>query len=381
MHQAISQLVASHLQPFHDHKKSLDFEVSVATFQQAQPFSGEVVASCGVGLDHFAGEQVLAAALLRETPRGYEHRLLWAVTQQRTLIGGWSSTKGGYNDRRISLPHPELVRVESKKGLFDRCVKLYSPRGEEDLGFESGSRILAPFYEALIQLPAQQRTAPPLPFPQASAEDPAGAQAASQGFGCEDPPALALLVRLDEAVRAGQIESSVGYDLSCRILLAHRSMLGGPGIAHGPGTWLSPLSPDDLGHVLVGILGAPMHHNVDGEGWTWLSFPFDAKHTGLNKAVAAVGIASFLGLGVGLSPGKMIAHKMLEREPLTMIHVGFRASSSSTAYMIRGPQGSLEYTDAMVAHQLHQALIHATPSVLERRCALGWVPSYPELWS
>jgi hypothetical protein len=211
MHGVVSQLVATHLQPVHDKSSLAESELTIALFEHAQPLSAELVASCGVGLDHFAGEVVLAAGLLYNTPRGYEHRLLWGVTAQRTLIGGWSSTKGGFNDRYASIAHHELARVEVKDGMLDSYVKLHSPRGEELLRYAKATALLGRFYQAL--------------------------------------------------------------------------------------------------------------------------------------------------------------------------HVGFQAGTASTAYMLRGPRGSLEQTDAMVAHQIHQLLIHSAPAVLERRCALGWAPSYHELWA
>jgi hypothetical protein len=380
VHDLIQQLVAAQLQPLHDNSAVAESELSVATFQHAQPLSAELVAFSGAGLDHYGGELMLAAALLHNTPRGYQHRLLWGVSSQRTRIGGWSSTKGGFNDRHTSVAHHELVRVEVKDGMLDSYVKLHTPRGEELLRFGKATAMIGRFYQALMQQPAPQRMVPPRPFPQPSAEDPAGAQAASQGFWREDPDALALLVGIDERVRSGFIDAGVGYDLSCRILLAHRSAFAGPGIASGPGQWLSPMSLDDLGHTLVGIFGPPTQQNVDGQGWTWLSFALDPQRDALSPALSALGIAAYISLGVGFSPGKVIAHQMLQREPLTAIHVGMHSGSASSVYTLRTPRGPLEQVDAMMSHQLHQALIHSAMPVLGRRCSLGWGPSYAELW-
>jgi hypothetical protein len=59
----------------------------------------------------------------------------------------------------------------------------------------------------------------------------------------------------------------------------------------------------------------------------------------------------------------------------------FEHAQPLSAELVASCGVGLEQTDAMVAHQIHQLLIHSTPAVLERRCALGWGPSYHELWA
>jgi hypothetical protein len=134
--------------------------------------------------------------------------------------------------------------------------------------------------------------------------------------------------------------------------------------------FLSPLCADDLGHVLCGALGQPLRYEQPQPGMHWLDFRYDPQRDTLSPALAALGIASFFALGIGFSPGRMIAAEMLRKPPLNVIRFAFADVQGGCAYEIYGNGRRIEPVEAELGHALHQLLVHAAWPVLERRC---WV--------
>gem|GEM_PF-3940736 len=376
----LRELVAAHLRPTREESLLLETDFTLALHDQAGPIGAEAVAGCGWGLDHFGGEHVLAAALSRSTPKRYEHRLTLAITDRRTIVNGWSSTKGGLNDIRFCVPHDLITRVEVKDGILANHVKLFVGGQVYELGFTEITEPLGKLFTALAQLHPQARSAPPIPLPEVSATDPAAARAGAQSLWRQDPPINQAMIHIDQLVSGGQIEAASGYDFVCRLLMAHRSAIAGPGGSPALGqTWLSPMSAQDLGHTLVGIYGPPAHYQVT-DGWAWHQFRIDPNRDYLGAVLSALGVAAFVGLGFGFSPGAAIAHQLLKRDPITSIRVGIRDGSACSMYVVEGPRGKLENSDANMAYRLHQALIHSAYRVLERRCVLGWAVEHAALF-
>lgn len=375
----ITQLVAAHLRPIQEESVVLASEFTLALHAQATTIAAEAVAGCGLGLDHFNGEHVLAAMLQRETPRGYEHRLTCAITDRRTVVSGWSSIKGGYNDTRFTIPHAEIARVVVKDSLLANYVKLYSVRGSEHmLTFASATKLLGPLYEALGSLHPQARVAPSLPLPLPSPDDPAACAATNHSLWRPDPAITAALGHIDRLVREGGIAPASGYDFACRLLLLHRSAISGPG-SNGV-SWLSPMSGGDLARTVGSMFGPPVQHQDTPDGWSWYHFRVDPQRDELSPVLTGLGVAAYVGLGVGFSPGGLIAHQMMKREPLTGFRLGAMDTSACCMYSLDGPRGRLEQCEAMFAHQLHQAMIHSAYRVLERRCICGWETDYSGLF-
>lgn len=377
------ELVSAHLQPLRDKSTLLDTEFTLALFEHATGIASEAVAGCGVGVDHYTGEHVLAAALGRETPRGYEHRLCLAITDRRTILSGWSSIKGGHNGTGFSMGHEQLARVESKATMLANYVRLFDHQGtSRDLTFPQVTDVLGRFYAALAQLPPQARMSAPLPMPQPSPEDPAGLRAVAHGLWREDPAATQILAHVDRLVYGGQVDPASGYDFACRVFLAHRSAVSGPAMSPGLGrVWLSPMSAADLGHTFVSIYGRPADYQVAPDGWAWHDFHLNPERDYLDATLSALGVAAYIGLGVGFSPGRVIAHHLMKREPITKLRVGVHEGQACSHYVVDGPRGRLELSDANMAHRLHQALIHSSYRVLERRALLGWGVDYHALFA
>lgn len=374
------ELITAHLRPMSDASALAETEFQLAVVQGAPELGAEAVAGCGQGLDHYGGEHIIAAALLRELPRGYEHRVSLAITDRRTIVNGWSSIKGGYNELRFSIPHPALARVEVKQGMLSNCVKLFTHDGQErQLIFPAATQMLGQLYQAMAYVHPQARVAPPIALPQPSADDPAAARAAEAALWRLDPQASRALAHVDQLTRGGQIDAASGYDFVCRMLLTHRSAMGGPG--HNGQAWISAMSAKDLGHTFTNIFGAPTQYQVGQDGWAWHEFRLDPQRDPLGGALTALGVAAYVGLGVGFSPGRAIAHQMMKRTPITSIRVGIRDANACSMYLVQGPKGGLEHSDANMAHRLHQALIHSAYKVLDRRAVLGWTVDYHQLFA
>lgn len=372
-------LVAQSLRPISKQPGILDTsETYLELFEAAARVGAEAVSGSGAGLDHFAGERVLASVFFRDTPKGYEHRLACAITDRRTCLSGWSSMSGpgDLNKHRFALAHAELQRAEVKRSLLSNLVALFGPAGKHELPFVDALDVLGPFYQALAQqLPPHARVEPPTPFVEASEGDPSGAASAARSLWFDDPAAREMLSVLEQGAHAMGIE--LAGDLVRRVVLAHRSRAGGPGMVEG--RWLSPMSAQDFGHTLVRIYGPPMAHAQPQPGVDQLDFRIDPRRDPLGAAVTALGLASYVALGVGFSPGKVIAGALLRRQPVTQLRVMFAEGPGLTAYRLLAPARNLEECDSMMAHALHQTLIAASYRVLYQRCHAGWGPSYDEL--
>lgn len=384
--QTLRGLVSSQLRPVQEKSGLADLEFQLATFDAAVPIGAEAVSGSGVGLDHFAGERVLAGALLRLTPKGHEHRLALAVTDRRTCLGGWSDIKGNFNSKRFSITHAELQRMESKTGLLSAYLGLVTARGKHEvpLGSTDGIKMLDGFYQALLaQVPVEARVEPPTAWPSASADDPAGARAAAQSLWFQDPAATGMLETLDRNLREGRMEPAVAADLVGRVVLAHRARAGGPGMRDG--LWISPMSAMDLGCTLSRIYGAPRAHGEPQPGVYSADFELDPRHDPLLTALDGIGVASYVVLGVGFSPTKLIggaiAEALMRKDLVRQLRFVFGDRPGFSGYQVQTPGRILEDHDAAMAHRLHQTLGHFAYSVLERRCALGWQPTYAELFA
>ncbi|MBI2894688.1 MAG: hypothetical protein HYY06_14130 [Deltaproteobacteria bacterium] len=382
----LRSLVSSQLAAVQEKSGFTDTEFQLATFDAAVPIGAEAVAGSGVGLDHFAGERVLAGALLRLTPKGHEHRLALAVTDRRTALGGWSDIKGNFNGKRFSIPHTELLSTDSKTGLLSAYLGLVTARGKEEVPLVStdGMKMLDGFYKTLlVQIPPEARVEPATPWPAPAPDDPAGARTAAQSLWFQDPAAARMLETLDGNVRAGRMEPAIAVDLVGRVVLAHRARAGGPGMRDG--LWISPMSALDLGCTLAGIYGPPRAHGEPHPGVYSADFELDPRHDPLLTALDGLGVASYVVLGVGFSPTKLIggaiAEALMRKDLVRQLRFVFGDRQGFCGYQVQTPGRIFEDHDAAMAHRLHQTLGHFAYSVLERRCALGWQPAYSELFA
>lgn len=376
----LRQLVQATLRPSKRPASHSDGELEVAVFGGAAVPGARAVAYGGQGLDLANGECLLAAVGSHIEPQGFHHRLGIAITNRRTIYGGWSSIKGNYNDVRATVMHEEVIGVEVKKSLVSVKFEVLTQRGPQNLvHFFAKVPEAEAFFRGLAQLPFGQRAEPAIAMPTPSAGDPVGAHAALASLWYPDDRAAASITAVHHASETGAIDLHSGADLIGRVVIAHRAMCSGPaGWGNG---FLSPMSADDLGNVLVGAFGQPLRHEQPQPGTHWLDFRVDPQRDTLSPALKALGIASFIGLGIGLSPGRMIAAEMLRKPPLNAIRVVFADVPGGCAYEIHGNGRRIEPVEAELGHAIHQLLVHSAWPVLERRCHFGWQPSYAQMFA
>ena len=130
-----------------------------------------------------------------------------------------------------------------------------------------------------------------------------------------------------------------------------------------------------------GALGQPLGYGNPQPGVHCLDMRFDPQRDALGPALKALGVASFFALGVGFSPGGMIAAEMVKKQPVNAIRFVYWDVQGGCAYEMYANGRRLEVGEAELAHAIHQLLLHSAWPVLERRCRVGWQPSYPQLFA
>lgn len=364
-----------------------DLELRLSVFGEAREVGHEAITGSGVGLDLHAGERILASALLVDRPKGHEHRLALAITDRRTALSGWSDIGGPltFGNRRFSVAHAELARVEVKSGMLANHVALHAvPQGagtaKHELPFGELVPMLGAFYQALAtQVAPAERMEPPTSYLAPSESDPTGALGAAAALWSDDPLARQMLETIAGNVRERDMPVEMGRDLASRALLAHRTAQGAPMMREG--RWLSPMSAQDLGHTLVKIFGAPMTHAQPQPGVEQLDFRIDPRRDALGDAIQALGVASYVALGVGYRPGRAIANVLMKKQQVTHLRVMFADQAGASAYRLFAPPQPLEPCDSELATRIHLALSAASYSVMLRRTERGWAPSYAELFA
>lgn len=375
----IRGLVGQMLRPLSRTPGILDTsEAYLDLFDGAARHGAEALAASGVGLDHVAGERVLASMFVGDTPKGFEHRLAGAITDRRIVVGGYSSTKGAFNKDRWSVELHAIQRVEHKKSLLKNAVILHTAQGNQELTFAEATEQLGPLLQAIAtQVPPEQRREPPTPFVDPTDEDPSGAEGAASRLWFEDPPARQMLERVYHATASGQMDATVAADLVRRVVFAHRSRASGPGMIEG--TWVSPMSAKDLGHTLIRIYGQPIEHSQPQPDVDVLDFRIDPKRDYLGAAMKGAGMAVGLAINPTRAIGRAIGHAMIKKSPVTALRVVFTDRPGHARYRLQARGAALEHANAKMAHGIHQALIYASYAVLDRRTQHGWQTDYAQL--
>jgi hypothetical protein len=355
-------------------------ELEVGLFGNAQGPAARAAAYAGCGVDVANGECLLAGIYTYDENRGFEHRLVGAVTTRRTIFGGWSTVKGSLNELRGSVDHDEVIGFEAKTGLVSAKCEVLTVRGPQNfLGLWSRYPEIEVFFRGLLQIPAGHRGEPPTPLAAPTPDDPTGAHAALASLWFPDDRTHALLAATIDAVHRGAVDLGSAVDLVARVQVAHRSMCSGTAAAGH--AFLSPLGADDLGHVLAGVLGPPLAYGNPQPGVHCMDLRIDTTRDALSPALRALGIASFFALGVGFSPGRMIAADMMKKPAVNAIRVVYYDVAGGCAYELFANGRRLECGEAELAHALHLLLLHSAWPVLERRCRSGWAMPYAELFA
>lgn len=412
MQSPLRHLVAARIEPKTDEAILLDTDYYCAIFDEAGPLASEAIAGSGLGLDHWSGERVLAGILQRSTPENAEHRLAFAITDRRTVLGGYSSISGNFNGKRWSVPHTEVQQVEVKDGLLSSEVVLVTPQGKFHIEIPQATEMLGNFYNTMVaQVAREQRVEPPTPFVETSEADPSGAAGALANLWTPDPIAAGTLFGLQQQLAAGSFTAEEAHDIAVRAVLGHRSRLGGVGMHEGG--WVSPMRAQDFGQCLATIFGAPMAQNELQPGMFTLDFQLNPKadYIGpvlknierlegvvledmggwldkvegvmdrVDKVTGAVDTAlDVVTLNVGGMIGGAIAGAMMKKTPVTQLRVVFKDGLGFCGYQLQIPSGPLAKHDALMAHRLHQALIRMGRLTTARRCQYGWTPGFHELF-
>jgi hypothetical protein len=374
----LRRLVQATVRPTRRPASMMKAELEVAAFADFGVLGARAIAYCGVGLELHDGECLLAAIGSHDARQGFEHRLAGAITNRRVLFGGWSSVKGQLNDVRGCVMHDEVLGLDAKSGMLGSTFDVQTPRGPQKLVALFGHYPeIEGFVRGLLQIPIGYRGEPAFAMPMPSAADPSGAEAAMAALWNGDPRAGTLLHTIAGMLAHGSMTAELAGDFVTRVTLAHRAVCCGP--AGNGSSFVSPLSADDLGNLLVGALGQPMAYGAPQPGTHALDFRFDPQRDSISPALAALGIASFIGLGIGLSPGRMIAAEMMRKPPLHAIRIVYGDIPGGCAYELYGNGRRLEIGEAELAHGLHQLLVHGAWPILERRVHFGWQVPYAEL--
>ena len=339
-------------------------------FADAEPIGIEAVTGSEAGIDVFRGERILAAILVRETPQGHEHRRVVAITDRSTLMSGWSDIKGGLNGQRFAMPHADIQRVDSKHESFFSVsaafVALTGSAGSHKIEIPQLTKPLDGFYRTLCStIPAEQRVEPPTPFVETSPDDSSGARHARAGLRFADPRSEQLLDAIAHRTATSRLSADVGAELTFRVVVAHRTAADGP--ARQEEAWVSAMPANDLTSVLTRALGPPLSDESKQEA-RWLEFPFDQRQDTLSAAATTLGIASYVGLGVGFRPSRVILNALLAKRPVSRLRFAIADRPGYSLYTIHAEDGPLEKRDSLLAHKLHLLLAQAAFSMLAVHC-------------
>ncbi len=375
----LRQIVQQHFPPRHRPAGMVDTGLTVALGPHAAEIGARATAYAGIGLDLTSGECLLAGVASFESHRGYDQRTATIVTNRRTIFSGWMTAKGELNDVAVGVHHDEVHRVEAKRGALAVKLEVHGPRGVSDLSRLSVEyKGATDFFHALSQIPLGQRAEPPIPLPVAGADDPAGAQAANAGLWYPDARAGVMLHSLDQAAREGRMDGATALDLVHRVQLAHRTMVSGcAGYGHA---LMSAMSADDLAFCLANFLGPPIGRQMLQGNVAAYDFRYSDNDPQMSRALAAVGVAAYVGLGVGFSPGRMIAAQLMKKDDVRAIRLCVADVPGGCSYELYANNKRLERGEGQLALGIHQGLAHSAYDVLERRCRLGWNVPFAQLF-
>ena len=344
----------------------------IAKFGRAAELGGEAAAYAGVGLDLYGGECPLLSFRDRSEARGYTHTAVVTITNRRTIAGGFATAKGGLNELGFAFTHDDLHSFKLEKSFMHNRLAFNTPHGKRLIDFThvAGDKKVVELYQQLAASPAGSRGEPPTAPLTPTDTDPTGALGAGAALWSGDASIANTLQTIATAARDGTYAVEHARDLAARMVLLDRSRLCGP--ASYGSAFLSPLCADDFGHALAHRLGAPAGYQQPQPGMHVLDFAVDRARGQLGPAMKALGIASFVGLGVGFSPGRMIAADMLAKPPLRSIRFVYGDVQGGCSYEIHGNGQPLHLNEGELAHGLHRLLIESAALMLPRRADVGW---------
>lgn len=329
----------------------------------------------GVGLDHLAGERVVAvldesvyARTAGAVMSFFNERLGCEyfgglVVTDRHLIGG---------DPPEALPLDRIAGARLHKGLLRKLEVLGTSRSKSFV--LEADEVVARFVDALVQYPPHARIAPPSPLVEPTAEDPTGVRRAAAELAATDPRGARLLA-LPAAVsaRVPGVTPELALDLASRAVLYARTLHAGRGMTNGH--WISALPGADLLAVLVRMLGRPAHQALDAHGSLDVRFHFDSS---IAAALldGAIGLTALAVTGAGWTAWperSVISWRLTPLGPFTAFHVG----------AVTGQRGNpLDQGEDLKLRQLmHDTLQVHEGRALLLRMVLGWSAPLEQLFA
>jgi hypothetical protein len=188
---------------------------------------------------------------------------------------------------------------------------------------------------------------------------------ARAGLYFSDPRAEQLLDAIATRTAASELSAEAGAELTFRVLVAHRTAGDGP--ARQEEAWVSAMPADDLAAIVTRALGPPLS-GVPEPGTRSLEFAFDERRNTVSTAATALGIASYVGFGVGLRPGRVIANALLSKRRVDRLRFTIADRPGYSLYMIHAEDVPLEKRDSLLARRLHLLLARAAFSMLAVHC-------------
>ncbi len=352
----------------HRHLSSVpvDGPTNVKVGPEAAAWGSEACAFSGSGLDLYRAEHVLAAVRFHIQPRGTLHLAVLALTNTRLVLGGYASVKNERNALAATVGYEHMSAVKFEKSFFKGAtLEVYGPSGMVSL-IEVYRDALGEFFRALGALPPGTRAEPGMDAVRPTSADPSGAAAARGEMWAADPAIESTLHRIALATQRGELEAGQALDLVGRAVIAHRAPLQGPA-GFGDG-FAAAATGAEFPALLAELLGPPIGYQQGPNGALYIDFGVPQSQ-GLPHALTALGLASFVGLGVGFSPGGVLARELLAKPPLRSIRVLARDSSGGTYYALfdGGTGQPLHTTEGIWAHGIHQTLAHHGRTALLRR--------------
>jgi len=356
---AVRDMIAE-LQPLHQSNALLDLELTFATFDDARPIGIEAISGSGFGIDLFRGERIVAAILRRETPHGYEHRWVAAITDVRTVVSGWSNVDAAtnLNGLRMSIPHSDIYKIVTDDGFLTNRITLTTSIGEYKLNVPYLVPQLDWFYRTLTSYyTPEQRVAPPAPLVEASPDDPAGARTAKAKLWEANAKAGEILDTIASRVARGDLEVTTATDLTGRVVLAARTLSDGPA-ADGP-AWVHALPAGRLADVLLRAFGTPLSDTAD-QTTRYLIFAFQSPGNAFPTAAAALGLIEYETVGVGVGParlaGRSIANALMAKTQVDTLRFSIVDRDGFSEYLVYSQTSPLVDHDSYLMYQLNLLL-------------------------
>jgi len=309
------------------------------------------LAAAGLGLDHTIGEQAFALA---DDSAREKYQVFTLVTDRRVC--------GRFLEQpRYDVRFAHLIGIDKRGGLLPKLYAQLSDR-VETIQAPMVTDPLLRFCSRLVTVPPLEREPPARPLCAPAPDDPSGARQAAAWLGVEDERTSDWLAVVERAHAEGAVPTESAADLVARIVLHHRNVHFGRGMASG--RFMSPVSMNDLSNAMVTLFGNPVAHQEQPVR----ALDFDSRlrsQTGRAIASSAIGLASTALLGIGWV---QTARRRGERLRLLVADTGSFAS-----YRLQDTTGrGLEALEPELLASIDVKLLEQEDAILQRRIVLGW---------